>query len=52
MLHLQKPSEENPCHNHSYYLNKSKIFPKQKMGLKVPNKLLSLNYHPCSNNIC
>lgn len=30
----------------------TKIFPKQKMGLNVPNKLLSLNYHPCSNNIC
>lgn len=49
-LCLQRASEENPCNNRSYHLNKSQIFHKQRTGLNVPNKLLILNYHLCSNN--
>lgn len=49
-LRLQTLSEENPCNNHSHHLNKSQIFRKQGTGLNVPNELLILNYHPCSNN--
>lgn len=50
MRWLQKDSEENPCSDHSYNLNKTEIFLKQRMGLNVPNKLFILSYHPCSNN--